>query len=77
MDGYVWYVISRKNESGMYAFAHRIPMNNNIASFVKDFPNIEWMNACPTKKRACEIAEAWNEQFKANGTYMFADEPNF
>ena len=77
MDGYVWYVISRKNKDGMYAYAQPIGRYINIASFVKDFPDIETMNACNTKKRAKEIAQAWNEQYKANGTYMFADGSKF
>lgn len=77
MDGYVWCVLCIKNEDGMYAYAQRIPMNHNLASFVKDFPDLEYMNSCTTMKKAKETAQAWNDSFKANGTYMFADGPKF
>ena len=29
-------------------------------------------NICSTKKRAREIADAWNEGYKKNGTYLFS-----
>jgi len=73
MDKYVWYVLSRCIDGKRYAHAFRLRMNQNIASFVKDYPDIEWMNACETMKLAKEIAQAWNDSFKANGTYMFGN----
>lgn len=74
MDNYVWYVLIRTENGKHYAHAFRLRQNQNIASFVHDYPNITHMNACPTMKYAKEIAQAWNESFKKNGTYMFDDE---
>ena len=74
MDKYVWYVITSCIDGKRYAHAFRLRMNQNIASFVKDYKGIESMNACETKKIAVTTAEAWNKSFKANGTYMFDNE---
>lgn len=76
MDTYVWYVISQEQKGLCYAFAFRIRGNVNIVSFCQRFPDIDnlTMNACKTKKDAVRIAKAWNEQYKANGTYMFSEE---
>ena len=72
MDGYTWYVISQKQEDGkQYAFPFRIRNNVNIASFVLNMPTINTMNPCNTKKKAVEIATAWNETYKVNGTYLY------
>ena len=73
MSNYVWYVLDRCVDGKHYAHAFRIRGTINLASFVRDFPDLLSMNPCDTKKRAMEIAQAWNEQYKANGTYMFGD----
>ena len=72
MDNYVWYVLIRTVNGKQYANAVRLRQNQNIVSFVQDYPNITHLNACSTMKYAKEIAELWNESFKANGTYMFS-----
>lgn len=77
MNSYVWYVLTREKDGKRYAHAFRLRSNYNIASFVKDYPDIEWMNSCPTKKFAESLAQAWNDSFKNNGTYMFSDGPAF
>ena len=77
MTGNVWYALQRSENGKYYAHAWKLGRHINLASFVKDFPNLVSMNACNTMKEAKEIANAWNEQFKANGTYMFADVPKF
>lgn len=73
MDKYVWYVLTRCVDGKYYSHAFRIRSNIDLASFVRGFPDLQTMNPCDTMKRAKEIAKAWNEQYKANGTYMFGN----
>ena len=73
MNNYVWYVLTRSVGGKYYSHAFRIRSNVNLAAFVRDFPDLATMNPCDTMKKAKEIAKAWNEQYKANGTYMFGN----
>ena len=73
MDGYVWYVIQSSKNGKNYAHAFRLRMNQNIASFVQDYPNIVTMNACESMKYAKGLAQAWNDSFKENETYMYSE----
>ena len=73
MDGYVWYVIMRSKDGKNYAHAFRLRRNENLVPFIQNYPDIVTMNPCSTKEYARGLVQAWNESFKENGTYMFAD----
>lgn len=75
MTGNVWYVLQRSENGKHYAHAFKLRRSENLASFVKDYPNIMTMNACNTMEEAKWLASAWNEQFKANGTYLYENGP--
>ena len=57
MKNYVWYVLTRAVDGKYYSHAFRIRGTINLASFVRDFPNLVSMNPCETMKRAKEIAQ--------------------
>ena len=41
-----------------------------------DVKNIVSADICPSKKKAEELAEFWNECYRKNGTYLFATMDN-
>lgn len=60
--------------------AYRLKMNEdtNILSRIDQMRasnNIEAIHICGTKTQAEGFVNSWNEAYRANGTYMFAYEP--
>jgi len=49
---------------------------DNLKSKLDNIGGLYTVNICPTKKRAVEIVNHWNECHKANGKYLF-DTPAF
>ena len=50
---------------------------NNLLSTLKEHEhnNLIHANICSTKKEARALVELWNESYKNNGTFLFANEP--
>lgn len=69
--GYTWMVIEVEENGKSYAWAHRWLNANNLRDIHEMFPNARSIMISDTKKRAKEIANAWNDSARANGTYMF------
>lgn len=46
----------------------------NLVSVLAGIRGLTSANVCKSKKAAAEIADDWNECYKANGTYMYAEE---
>ena len=44
---------------------------DNLAARLECIGGLLSANICSTKKQAREIADAWNEGYKKNGTYLF------
>lgn len=72
---YYYFAVTIEENGKYYAYAVKANENDNILCKLK-IKNIKCANICPTKKRAAEIVEAWNDSYKTNGTYMF-DSPSF
>ena len=67
-----YYVIVEQENGKNYAFTETIRESENLLSVLfKRHPKATSINAFSTIKCAEEIAIAWNEDFKRNGTYMF------
>ena len=54
-----------------FAFIFNAKAGNNLLSIFKQYKNMTIVNACESKKKAEELADFWNESYKANGTYLF------
>lgn len=57
---------------GYCAFVVRCSENDNLLHKLGCIGGLIHANICPTKKRAEEVAEFWNNSYKANGTYFFS-----
>lgn len=72
-----YWLAADVEENGLhYAYAFRVSENDNLKSRLDRVQGLYAANILPSKKRATEVVAAWNDAFKANGTYMFA-KPRF
>lgn len=58
-------------EPGYYAYAVRCSESDNLKAVLERVGGLVYANVYQTRKRAEEVVKAWNEQYKANGTYLF------
>lgn len=63
---------SPEYDPGYYADVIRCSENDNLLPKLDCIGGLIHANICPTKKRAEEVAEFWNNSYKANGTYFFS-----
>jgi hypothetical protein len=66
-----YYAVNTEDNGKIYAFVIKASINENLKTLFSGYKNLISINACETKKRAEELANFWNECYKANGTYMF------
>lgn len=64
-------VTEAENEKNI-AYVLGIGESENVVAVFRDYKNIIFANIYPTKKRAKEVADFWNDCYKKNGTYKFA-----
>ena len=65
---YFYIAVQRERETGFQAYYIRVSESDNLAARLAGY---YVANICPTKTRALELANAWNNQFIANGTYYW------
>ena len=66
----IFVVFSREIDGKRYAVADTIKTGNNLKSIIEGSEaNICLL--CESRKQAELSAIAWNESYKANGTYLF------
>ena len=81
-----WCVATQSaNDKYFYSFPVALPENNDILGVIEQHKNgvytdrhnnnifieLKGMHSVPTKKKAHELADFWNECYKKNGTYLF------
>lgn len=65
-----YYVVEEESNGKYYAYVDKVHKNVNICGRWKP-TFVNFVHQCETKKKAEELANYWNECYKANGTYMF------
>lgn len=68
---YFWMAVTVKNEDGLYAFPMRVSEYDNLAWKLECIANLKYANLMPTKKRAIEVTDFYNECYKKTGTYAY------
>ena len=58
-------------EESYVAFAVSTSGCNDLVSFLDSIGGLVTANVCNSRKEAEEIARAWNETYKKNGTYFY------
>ena len=54
-----------------YSYVVEALQNNNLCSALERIPGLKCAHIYGTRKQAKEIADFWNDCYKANGTYLF------
>ena len=70
----IYFAVTVKEDEKYYSYMVKSTDNTNVLSTL-NIKNIVHANVYP-KKQAEETVRHWNECYKKNGTYMFA-EPSF
>lgn len=72
MTNRLWAVVEREPEKGKYvAYAYSFLRNHNLVGIVENYSTFM---ICESKKKAVELADYWNDCYKANGTYALDKE---
>lgn len=67
-----YYIVVTIEQDGKYfSYVVKHPENYNLLATLT-IKNITGASLFPTKKKAVEIADFWNDCYKKNGTYLFA-----
>lgn len=72
-----FYLAATVKKDGMY-YSHIIIVgeSDNLLSVLKRYGNLRNAIICPTKKRAVELVNIWNDSYRNNGTHMFDSDPD-
>ena len=65
-----YIAVSIKENNKYFAFVIKVSEHENLKNKLDD-PRITHANIYPTKNKAEEVANFWNECYKNNNTYMF------
>lgn len=63
--------VNDSHANGKYAYSVRLGENDNVCAVLSRVHGLDYANVFQTKKKAAEIVTAWNDAYKANGTYAF------
>lgn len=64
------FVVFQQEQNGKYfAVADTIRTGYNLTAFIQRY-NSKVCHLCESRKQAEEIAAAWNESYRANGTNL-------
>ena len=67
-----FYFATTEEQNGKYfATVLKFAGNANLLSILSQHKNLKVVHACGSKAKAEELADFWNESYKANGTYLF------
>ena len=72
MKNFYIAVLCHYDDGKNYAFMLRVDCSTNLLCRLNGIQNAIAANLCPTKKAAQDLVTAWNNDFIANGTYLFS-----
>lgn len=72
MKDKVYMVVTVTENGKHFSYVLGAPGSNNLVSVLAGIRGLTSANVCKSRKAAAEIADDWNESYKANGTYMYA-----
>lgn len=55
------------------AAVEAVPASYNLAGYLRHRPNVSIFHFAESRKAARELADFWNECYKNNGSYLFAE----
>jgi hypothetical protein len=71
---YYYLAITIEPIKGKYfSYVERISENENLVWVINRINHITTADIMPTKKKAYETVDLWNEAYKKNGTFLLDD----
>lgn len=61
-------------EGKYYAYVERISDGDDLVWVINRINHVLHVNIMPTKKKANEVVDCWNNSYRRNGTYLLDDE---
>lgn len=71
MNKTLFMVVTCEDNGKLWSYAIKVPGSYNLVSVLAGIGGIKTANICQTYKRAQEIADCWNQTYKANGKNAF------
>ena len=68
----IWLACTVKVDNGLYAYAREINDHASVNLQMDSIAGLEYAHLCPSKRHACELVKAWNDSYKANGTFAYS-----
>lgn len=72
MKDKVYMVVTVTESEKNFSYVLCVSGSSNLVSVLSGIRGLTSANVCKSRKAAAEIAECWNDGYKANGTYMFS-----
>ena len=69
----IYLVFSERKDNKHYAHAETIRIGENLKNHIKRYPLADIIHICETATQAHYLAEAWNQAYKDNNTYMYSE----
>ena len=68
------YLVFSETKSGKhYAPAETIRAGENLKNFIDKYPDADIIHICETATQAHCLAEAWNQAYRDNNSYMYSE----
>lgn len=71
IDHYVSSIFDNEATRQHYADILKVGTGDNVYRRLDNIAGLQHANICESRQKALEIREAWNNQYKAAGTYGF------
>lgn len=71
MNKNIFLALTVEENGKFYSWAYKVSSRNNLCDVLARFKNLVSANVCDSYSKAKEIVSAWNDTYKANGTYLF------
>lgn len=68
-----WLAVTITENGKNFAYAVPVFGSENLCVVLTRIPGLTSANICASKKGAEDLSTFWNDCYKANGSYMFAD----
>ena len=67
----IFVVVVTEEDGKYYAIADTIHTGQNIIPIMQRYKDAVIIHLCETRRQADDLAFAWNNDYKRNGTYLF------
>ena len=71
MNKNIFLALTVEENGKFYSWAYKVSSRNNLCDVLARIENLVSANVCDSCSKAKEIVSAWNDTYKANGTYLF------